>query len=53
MFIKVVKFRKTQGAAQVVWSTGIYTALWLGNVLKWQSGKQGSLEHIMMKISVT
>jgi hypothetical protein len=26
---------------------GMYTALWLGNVLKWQSGKQRRLEHII------
>jgi hypothetical protein len=31
----------------------MYTALWLGNVLKGQSGKQRRLEPIMMKISVT
>jgi len=28
MFIRIVRFRKTQGAAQVVWSTGnVYSTL--------------------------
>jgi len=28
MFIRIVKFKKTQGAAQVVWSTGnVYSTL--------------------------
>ena len=30
----IVKFRKTPGAAQVVWSTGMYTALLLGTMMK-------------------
>ena len=53
MLIRIVKFRKTQGAAQEFGAQGMYTALWLGNVLKCLSGKQRRLEHIMMKISVT
>jgi hypothetical protein len=32
---------------------GIYKSLCLGNVLKWQSGKQRRLEHIIRKINVT
>jgi hypothetical protein len=53
MLIRRVKFRETQGLLGWFGVQGMYTPLWLGNVLKWPSGKQRRLEHIMMKISVT
>ena len=45
MFIKIVKFRKTQGAAQVVWSTGnVYSTL-VGNCFEmtiWKTEEIGA-----------
>ena len=53
MLIRIVKFRKTQGAAQMVWITGnVYSTL-VGKCSEMAIWKQRRLGHIMMKISVT
>jgi len=53
MSIRIVKFRKTQGPAEGVWSTGnVYSALvgkWFEKAI-WKTGEFGAY---MMKISVT
>jgi len=53
MLIRIVKVRKTQGAAQVVWSTGnVYSTL-VGKCSEMAIWKQRRLEHTMMNVSLT
>jgi len=50
MLIRIVKFGKNKGLLRWFGVHRMYTALWLGKVLKWPSEKQRRLKHIMMKM---